>query len=141
VHELTKRQARRIAVKAQLLDAPRSTSLLEVVHHLAFLQIDPTAAVAPNADLVAWSRLGSSYRPEHLTKALEEERTLFEFDARIRPMSDLGSCLAGADERPSYETSRAWLRDNDRFRRDILELLERSGPLTSRDIPDTCVAP
>lgn len=141
MHELTKRQARRIAVKAQLLDAPRSTSLLEVVHHLAFLQIDPTAAVAPNADLVAWSRLGSSYRPEHLTKALEEERTLFEFDARIRPMSDLGSCLAGADERPSYETSRAWLRDNDRFRRDILELLERSGPLTSRDIPDTCVAP
>jgi uncharacterized protein YcaQ len=35
----------------------------------------------------------------------------------------------------------AWLRDNDRFRRDILELLERSGPLASRDIPDTCVVP
>jgi uncharacterized protein YcaQ len=34
-----------------------------------------------------------------------------------------------------------WLRDNDRCRRDILRLLKRSGPLTSRDIPDTCVVP
>jgi uncharacterized protein len=36
---------------------------------------------------------------------------------------------------------RAWIRDNDRFRRDILELLGSSGPLTSHDIPDTCVVP
>jgi len=141
VHELTKEQARRIAVEAQLLDAPRPASLLEVVQRLPFLQIDPTAAVAPNADLVAWSRLGSSYRPEQLTRALEAERTLFEFDARIRPMSDLGLCLAGAEDRPSYETSRTWLRENDRFRLDILGRLERSGPLPSRDIPDTCVVP
>ena len=35
----------------------------------------------------------------------------------------------------------AWIRDNDRFRRDILELLGSSGPLSSRDIPDTCVVP
>ncbi|HLY84921.1 MAG TPA: crosslink repair DNA glycosylase YcaQ family protein [Gaiellaceae bacterium] len=141
MHELTKEQARRIAVEAQLLDAPRPASLLEVVQRLPFLQIDPTAAVAPNADLVAWSRLGSSYRPEQLTRALEAERTLFEFDARIRPMSDLGLCLAGAEDRPSYETSRTWLRENDRFRLDILGRLERSGPLPSRDIPDTCVVP
>src|SRR5262249_37760316 len=61
---LTKAQARRIAVRAQLLDAPRPTDLLEVVQHLTLLQIDPTGAVAPSADLVAWSRLGSSHRPE-----------------------------------------------------------------------------
>src|SRR5256885_8843622 len=30
---------------------------------------------------------------------------------------------------------------SDRCRRDILRLLKRSGPLTSRDIPDTCVVP
>jgi uncharacterized protein YcaQ len=141
VHRLTKKQARRIAVRAQLLDAPRPKGLLAVVERLTLLQVDPTAAVAPNADLVAWSRLGSSYRPEHLKRALEEERSLFEFDALIRPMSDLGLYLAGADDRPTYERSRTWLRDNDRCRRDILELLERSGPLSSRDIPDTCVVP
>ena len=141
MHRLGKAQARRIAVRAQLLDAPRPTELLTVVERLTLLQLDPTAAVAPSADLVAWSRLGSAYRPDHLERALEQDRTLFELDALVRPTSDLGLYLAGAAEWPSYEQSRVWLRDNDRFRRDILDLLGSSGPLSSRDIPDTCVVP
>jgi uncharacterized protein YcaQ len=141
VHRLTKAQARRIAIRAQLLDATRPTDLLTVVQQLTLLQIDPTAAVAPNADLVAWSRLGSAYRPADLKRALEEDRTLFEHNALVRPMSDVGLYLAGADDLPSYERSRRWLRDNDRFQRDILDLLRSSGPMTSRDIPDTCVVP
>jgi len=141
VHRLTKAQARRIAVRAQLLDAPRPTELLTVVHRLTLLQIDPTAAIAPSADLVAWSRLGSAYEPAHLRQALEQDRTLFEHNALVRPMSDLGPYLAGAANWPSYDSTRAWIRDNDTFRRDILELLGDSGPLSSRDIPDTCVVP
>jgi uncharacterized protein YcaQ len=140
-HRLTKAQARRIAVRAQLLDAPRPRDLLAVVRRLTLLQVDPTAAVAPSADLVAWSRLGSAYRPEHLREALERDRTLFELDALVRPMSDLGLYLAGAADRPSRQGPRRWLRENDRFRRDILKLLRRSGPLSSRDIPDTCLVP
>ncbi len=66
---------------------------------------------------------------------------LFELDAMVRPMGDLGLYLAGAAEWPSYDKQRDWLRDNDRFRRDILELLGSSGPVNSRDIPDTCVVP
>jgi uncharacterized protein YcaQ len=141
VHRLTKAQARRIAVRAQLLEANRPTDLLAVVQQLTLLQIDPTAAIAPSADLVAWSRLGSAYQPDDLKRAVEQERTLFELDAMVRPMSDLGLYLAGAADWPSYEQSRAWFRDNDRFRRDILKLLGSSGPVTSRDIPDTCVVP
>jgi uncharacterized protein YcaQ len=141
VHRLTKAQARRIAVRAQLLDAQRPTELVTVVQRLTLLQIDPTAAVAASADLVAWSRLGSTYQPAHLKRALEVDRKLFELDALVRPMSDLGLYLAGAADRPSYERSHAWLRDNDRFRRDLLDRLASSGPLTSRDIPDTCVVP
>ncbi len=141
MHRLTKAQARRIAVRAQLLDAPRPTELLAVVDRLTLLQIDPTTAIAPSADLVAWSRLGSSYRSDQLRQGVEQDRTLFELDALVRPMSDLGLYLAGAADRPSYERSRAWLRDNDRFRRDILDLLGSSGPLSSREIPDTCVVP
>jgi len=141
VHELTKVQARRIAVRAQLLDAPRPTDLLEVVQRLTLLQIDPTAAIAPSADLVLWSRLGTAYHPEQLKRELEEERTLFELDAQIRPTGDLGLYLAGADERPSYERTRDWLRDNDGFRRDILKRLRKSGPLSSRELPDTAAVP
>jgi uncharacterized protein YcaQ len=140
VHRLTKAQARRIAVRAQLLDAPRPTELLAVVERLTLLQIDPTAAIAPSADLVAWSRLGSSYRPTQLQQALEQ-RTLFEHNALIRPIGDLGLYLAGAADWPGYESARAWLRDNDRFRRDVLRALGDSGPVSSREIPDTCVVP
>ena len=141
MHRLTKAQARRIAVRAQLLDAPRPTELLPVVQQLTLLQIDPTAVVAPSADLVAWSRLGSAYQPADLQQALEQDRTLFEHNALVRPMSDLGLVLAGARTARSHERTATWIRDNDAFRRDILKLLRRSGPLSSRDIPDTCVVP
>jgi uncharacterized protein YcaQ len=141
VHRLTKAQARRIAVRAQLLDAPRPRKLLPVVQQLTLLQIDPTAAVAPSADLVAWSRLGSAYQPAQLQQALEQDRTLFEHNALVRPMSDLGLVLAGARTARSHERTATWIRDNDAFRRDILKLLRRSGPLGSREIPDTCVVP
>ena len=129
-----------MALRAQLLDAARPTDLVSMVDRLTLLQLDPTAAIAPSADLVAWSRLGPSYRPEDLKRAHEQDRTLFELDAVVRPIRDLGLHLAGASERPHYEHSRNWLRANDRFRRDILRRLA-SGPLRSRDIPDTSVVP
>ena len=141
MHRLTKEQARRIAVRAQLLDANRPTDLVSMVEQLAMLQIDPTAAIAPSADLVAWSRLGSSYRPADLKQALEQDRTLFELNAVVRPMRDLGLYLADTVEWSHYQKQRDWLRDNDRFRRDILDRLANSGPLSSRDVPDTSVVP
>jgi uncharacterized protein len=136
-HRLSLKEARRIAIRAQLLDAPRPTDLVEVVRQLTLLQVDPTAVIAPNADLVAWSRLGSSYQPAHLTRALEQDRTLFEHDAMVRPMSDLSLYLAEMETFPHYDKQRDWMRANDRFRRDIINLLRRSGPLLSRDVPDT----
>jgi uncharacterized protein len=137
VHRLNRAEARRIAIRAQLLDARRPSDLLDTVTQLTFLQLDPTAAIAPAADLVAWSRMGSTYRPADLKQALEQDRTLFEHNALVRPMSDVGLYLAGASEWPPWERTRAWLEANDSFRRDILERLGASGPLTSRDIPDT----
>jgi len=112
---------------------------VEVVRQLTLLQIDPTAAIAPSADLVAWSRLGPSYQPSQLKQALEQDRTLVEFNAMVRPMSDMGLLLAAAKTWPSREAPREWLRQNEPFRRDILKLLGESGPLRSRDIPDTSV--
>jgi uncharacterized protein YcaQ len=124
-------------VRAQLLDTARPTDLLAVVRQLMMLQIDPTAAIAPSADLVAWSRLGSAYQPGQLQKALEQDRTLFEHNAMIRPMEDLGLHLAEMATFPSYDKQRVWLQANDRFRRDVVNRLRASGPLLSRDIPDT----
>lgn len=140
-HRLSPVDARRVAVRAQLLDVPRPTDLVSVVRRLTLLQIDPTAAVAPSADLVAWSRLGSSYRPEHLQAAVERDRTLFEHAAFIRPAEDVPLHLADAASRPHGAAAREWLTVNDRFRRNVLELLEAAGPLRSRDLPDTSLVP
>ncbi len=149
VHELSRGEARRIAVRAQLLDADRPARLFDVVRHLTLLQIDPTDAIAPSADLVAWSRLGSSYSPAELGAALEKRR-LFDLRAMIRPAEDIA--LYRADmarwdsakrgELPGWRTSlRDWVRANDACRRDILDRLRSSGPLPSRDLPDTCEVP
>jgi uncharacterized protein YcaQ len=87
-HSISVAQARQIAVRAQLLDEARPADLIDTAPRLTLLQIDPTAAVAPNADLVAWSRVGSSYSPADLTTALQN-RTLIELRAMIRPSEDL----------------------------------------------------
>jgi uncharacterized protein len=141
VHKLSREQARRIAVKAQRLDADRPTDLVELVKWLGLLQIDPTKAIAPNADLVAWSRLGSDYAPEHLTSALEDDHTLFELNALVRPTDDLPLFLSEMDGRPRSKEGREWLEANAGFHRDVLARLAEAGPLLSRDIPDTSSVP
>lgn len=137
VHELDRAEARRIAIRAQLLDAPRPTDLLTVVEGLTLLQIDPTAAVAPSADLILWSRLGSSYSPELLTAAIEEDRALVELDAAIRPAADIDLFRPTMALPPRHAGVRQWLEQNARFRRDVIARLREAGPLLSRDIPDT----
>ena len=149
VHQLSRQDARRIAVRAQLLDSARPTDLLEVVRRLTLLQLDPTAAIAPNADLVAWSRLGVSYSPTQLTTALAN-RSLVELHAMIRPAEDMALYRADMaarmtlprNELPAWRASvRDWVDANDACRRDILDRLEHFGPLPSRELPDTCVVP
>ncbi|MDR0343321.1 MAG: winged helix DNA-binding domain-containing protein [Nocardiopsaceae bacterium] len=149
VHELSRADARRIAVRAQLLDSARPAALLDVVRRLTLLQIDPTAAIAPNADLVAWSRLGPSYSRADLDAALAS-RALLELLALIRPGEDLALYradmarwdAAGRGELTGWRAVyRDWVRANDACRRDILARLEKAGPLPSRELPDTCQVP
>jgi uncharacterized protein len=147
VHQLSLTEACRIAVRAQLPDEARPTELVDMVRHLTMLQIDPTAAIAPSADLVAWSRLGSSYDTKALRTALAD-RTLLEHQALIRPSEDLALYRAEMADWPGrgelrewQEFRRDWVQANDACRRDILHRLASSGPLTSRELPDSCSVP
>ena len=135
--ELAREEARRIAVRAQLLDARRPTDLVETIRQLTFVQVEPTAAVAPTADLVLWSRLGAGYNPDDLTTALEKDFSLFELAFFVRPMEDLALFKAEMAGPPQYEKTARWLDDNLEFRQDILDRLEVDGPLTARELPDT----
>jgi uncharacterized protein YcaQ len=137
---IDREQARRIAVRAQLLDGYWAESLVATVDHLTLLQIDPTAAIAPNVDLVSWSRLGAGYDHSDLRFALEEERSLVEHSSYVRPMDDIGLVLATAEDR-MHSSALGWLDANAGFRADVIGLLAAEGPLTAAEVPDTSQVP
>ncbi|MDQ3484881.1 MAG: winged helix DNA-binding domain-containing protein [Actinomycetota bacterium] len=147
VHELSRREARRIAVRAQLLTKERPTDVVETVRQLSLLQIEPTNAIAPSAELVLWSRLGSAFSAQALWDALDEQR-LIELHQSLRVPEDIALFRAEMAEWPGsgdlrewQEELRDWVRANNDCRRDILERLRADGPLPSSELPDTCVVP
>jgi uncharacterized protein YcaQ len=147
MRSLTQRDARRVAVTAQLLSDPRPTDALEVFRTLTLVQMDLTAAVAPNADLVLFSRLGQDYRPELLDDLLEE-RAVVEVDGMLRPAEDVALYRAEFAAWPGPEPLTEWQRQlegwveaNHACRDDILTRLRSEGPLPARELPDTCALP
>ncbi|HJX48028.1 MAG TPA: crosslink repair DNA glycosylase YcaQ family protein, partial [Gaiellaceae bacterium] len=74
-------------MRAQLLDGSART-VLDTIHHIGFLQIDPIATVATPQQLVLWSRLGA-FDTAELERLLWKERKLFEWNAYIWPIETL----------------------------------------------------
>lgn len=138
---LDSQQARRIAVRAQLLDAWRPESLVATVDHLTLLQVDPTAAIAPNVDLVAWSRLGTGYTPSDLRFALEQERSLIEHGSYVRVMDDVVLDLATVRRWGRHDRALQWMGANAAFRADVLARVRDTGPVIASEVPDTAVEP
>jgi uncharacterized protein YcaQ len=89
VRTLSRAEAARIAVRAQLLTADRPGDIIETVQSLTVLPIDPTAAIAPSVDLILWSRIGWPYEPPDFRRLFREDRQIFEWNGFFRPMSDL----------------------------------------------------
>ncbi len=146
-HQLSKQGARRIAVRAQLLDARRPKDVFEVIRHLGLVQNDPTAAVAPSADLVLWCRLGQDYDPAELRDAIESQ-ALRERFGLIRPPEDIALHRAematwpgSGGLKPWQQEIAGWVHDNDACRLEILEVLRADGPLPLRELPDSTVRP
>ena len=147
VHELSRADARRIAVRAQLLTRERPSDLVETVRQLSLLQIEPTNAIAPSAELVLWSRLGSRFDPQELWDAVDEQR-LIELHQALRAPEDIALFRAEmaawpgpGDLREWQEEVRDWVRANNDCRRDILDRLRADGPLPASELSDTCVVP
>ena len=147
VHQLSRQDARRVAVRAQMLTSERPPDLLTVVRRLTMLQLDPVSSVAPSADLVAWSRLGAGYHPDDL-KAAVASQSVIELRAFLRPAEDIAAYRAemaawpGAGELRDWQVSiREWVAANDKCRLDILARLAAGGPLQSRELPDLCEKP
>jgi uncharacterized protein YcaQ len=133
-------QARRIAVRAQLLDGSAS-GVLDTVRRLGSLQLDPIATVATPQHLVLFSRLGT-YDTAELDRLIWDERKLFEWNAFVYPIESL-PLIRALMRRSRRAATHSWdrrrkefLRQNAGFRRYVLRELERRGPLLSRELED-----
>ncbi len=140
---VTPAQARRIAIRAQLLDGS-AHDVLSTVQRLGSLQLDPTVRVAPTQFLVLWSRLGA-YDTDELSRLLAE-RELYEWIAFVHPKQALPALLSRMERWPPGDTAwpnrvREWLKANAAFRRYVLRELEQNGPMLSRQFEDRAKVP
>ena len=139
--EVTREDARRIAVRAQLLDGS-AQGVLATIRRLGFLQMDPISTVAQPQHLVLWSRLSRFDRAE-LATLLWDKRKLFEWNAFIWPMEDLPLIRARMREPWGHYKWQRWakefLKEQTGLRRYVLRELERRGPMPSRELehPET----
>jgi uncharacterized protein YcaQ len=136
--EVSRDEARRIAVRAQLLDGS-ATSVLDTVRRLGYLQLDPISTVAPPQHLVLFSRLGPTYDRAELDRLLWHDKQLFEWNAFLWPRESLPIIQARMRRRDEYRGVWAqrvadFLRANSGFRRYVLRELRDRGPLLSRDL-------
>jgi uncharacterized protein len=138
-------EARRIAVRAQLLDGS-ARGVLDTVRRLGFLQIDPIATVARPQHLVLWSRLGP-FDAAELERLLWVDRKLVEWNAFIWPIETLPllqALMRRCGRRPATSAwqrqRRDFLRANAGFRRYVLRELERRGPLLARELEDRAIS-
>jgi uncharacterized protein YcaQ len=138
--KVTAEQARRIAVRAQLLDGS-ARGVLSTVRRLGFLQLDPVSTVAPPQRLVLWSRLGP-YDAGRLDRLLWTERKLFEWNAFVWPIESLPlirALMRKESRATQYEWQRRrrkFLAQNPGFRRYLVRELETRGPLLGRELED-----
>ncbi len=138
---LSRDEARRIAVRAAVLDGSAELdSLHAVVGALAMVRVELTNIVMPAADHVLYARLGEAVRPGDAERALASGQ-VWERTWMLRPLSHLPLFTAGFRTWLDRSGARGWVEANAEFRQSILDRIADLGPLTSADIPDEAVAP
>ena len=139
--------ARRLAIAKQRLAGPLpkpdADGMIEVVRDLGCLQLDPIGVVARSHQLVLFSRLGA-HDPTHLDQLLWQERRVFEYWAHC-------ASIVLTEDYPLYSPlmraypwsgrTRAWVRQNEKLRRYVLQRVRRDGPLLSRHIEEDGLDP
>src|SRR5690242_1979191 len=139
---LSKKQARRIWLRAQRLDeaapfgsGPQATPA--AVAHLGYVQIDTINVVERCHHQILYTRV-PDYRREHLAQAQSVDKTLFEYwthalsyipTADMRFFTRAMKTIDGGRSRSFALVTRGDLQK-------VLGRIRRNGPLTIRDIDD-----
>ena len=146
---LSRQDARRLAVNAQLLAGPRppatEAGLLKVAKTLRCIQIDAVAVTGvPTQLLVPFSRLGP-FDQRLLDRLLFEKRLLFHYFAHAASIvltEDFPIHSAWMRPYQSREDSwgariASWMSENSDLRDRVLGEIATRGPLRSRDFEQT----
>jgi uncharacterized protein len=147
--DLSLREARRIAIRAQRLAGPRpaptAEGLMEIARSIRAIQIDSIAAAGlPTQYLVPFSRLGP-YDREILDRLVYKDRRLFHYHAHAASLvlTEDFPIFAGRMRPYTKRTDEygarvgAWMKTNARLRRQVLDQIRKRGPVRSRDLEDT----
>src|SRR5690606_10374682 len=137
---LSPKEARRLAVVAQRLEAPRpnptKADILDTIRRITCLQLDPINVVARTQLLVLFSRLGR-YDTADLAALLWDDRALFEYLAHT-------ASIVLAEDFPIFrprmhqlkrsggvwgERTHQWLVANEGYRKRLFAELAARGPL------------
>jgi hypothetical protein len=146
--DLSAREARRIAVAAQGLAAPRPTGaptarrLRAMIDALGVVQIDSVNVLTRSHYLPAFSRLGDYPRALLEAEAWGRKPSLFEYwghEASLLPVA-LQPLFRWRMERARRGDTWSWMARFGRERRDVIDAvlgrIESEGPLTGGDFAD-----
>jgi uncharacterized protein YcaQ len=135
--------ARQLAVARQCLSGSRpkpvtTDAIHDLVRTIGCLQLDPTAIVARNHLLVAFSRLGP-YDPKLMDKLLWDERRLYEYwahQASIVPTEDRALHAALPPPWVGRHRTEAWMTTRARSTRLILARLAKNESVRASDFEE-----
>ena len=139
---LSREVCRRLFLAAQfpLVKTARLDDLERLIHQLGFVQLDSINIVARAHHLTLRSRM-EKYRPEMLTKLIDERRLFEEWthDASLIPQSFLPHwkrrCLRYQEKKQAWSVTRLGA-DPDVLLAEVMRRVEEHGPLTSSDFPE-----
>jgi uncharacterized protein YcaQ len=138
-------QARRLALKSQLLDGdaglpPGREGALRCVERLGYVQIDTVNVIERAHHHVLWTRV-PGYRPEHLGALLAGDRKVFEYWGHAMcylPMVDFRFYLEKMRTFPAWASWQArFLEKHARLMEEVYARIRDEGPLAARDFGGT----
>jgi uncharacterized protein YcaQ len=141
---LSRAEARRVALAAQGFDRKRPDSradirhIRRVINQLGLLQLDYVNVLIPAHYLVLYSRIGA-YPCQRLNDVVYGRREFIEqwaHEASIVPVDAWPLLQYRRDEYKPYPNSPILkLRGRDRYLKQVLEIVDARGPVTSNDLP------
>jgi len=138
---LTQQEARRLAVRAQLLGGTSGmdakTAVLHAIERLGYVQIDTISVVERAHHHTLWTRV-PSYTPATLHALQAVDRTVFEYWTHalsVVPMSDYAYYRERMERFRNGGTrwTKEWRAANGALLERVLERVRAEGALTSKD--------